>query len=309
MHFFSRAAQVGFQIPQLSQSSAFFSGTQCQILNGKTCAAHFVEQAKQLRAGKKTPCLAVILAGENKASQVYVNNKLKMFHEAGFASRLFSFTSQETNVTKLLALIAQLNTDSSVDGILLQLPLPAHMSQAEQQGVLNAIAAHKDVDGFLAQNIGSVATGEFAGSIACTPFGVSVLLAAYGIELASKHVVVVGRSNIVGKPMGLLCLSQHATVTYVHSRTQNLQEVCARADVLIAAAGQPELIVPAFVKKGAIVIDIGIHKKEDGKLTGDVHPSVQHVASAMSPVPGGVGPMTVAMLLVNTALCAWNSSK
>lgn len=305
MHFFSRAAQVGFQIPTLAQDGAVFSGTQCRILDGKKCAAQFVEQAKQLRAGKKTPCLAVVLAGENKASQVYVNNKLKMFQTAGFASRPFFLTSQETTVAKLLDLIAQLNAAPDVDGILLQLPLPSHISATEQQTILNAIAPHKDVDGFLAQNIGSVATGEFRGSIACTPFGVSVLLAAYGVTLESKQVVVVGRSNIVGKPMGLLCLSQHATVTFAHSRTQNLQEVCARADVLIVAAGQRELITASFVKKGAVVIDVGIHKKDDGKLTGDVHPDVSQVASAMSPVPGGVGPMTIAMLLVNTALCTW----
>ena len=195
-----------------------------------------------------------------------------------------------------------MNFDGNVDGILVQLPLPKKLNSEK---ILNTIIPQKDVDGFQTHNIGSLATGEFNGAIACTPFGIMAMLYSYGITISGKNAVVIGRSNIVGKPMGLLLLSADATVTLAHSKTKNLNEICKNADILVAAAGQSQMITKDFIKPGAIVIDVGIHRKENGKLCGDVHDNVKEIASALSPVPGGVGPMTIAMLMVNTAIAAW----
>jgi methylenetetrahydrofolate dehydrogenase (NADP+) / methenyltetrahydrofolate cyclohydrolase len=193
-----------------------------------------------------------------------------------------------------------------VDGILVQLPLPAGIAS---HAILSAIDPKKDVDGFLKENMGLLALGEFSGALPCTPYGVMVLLAAYGIPLAGRRAVVVGRSNIVGKPMSLLLLSENSTVTVAHSRTRDLASVTREADILIAAAGQPKLLTKEHVKEGAVVVDVGMHRGSDGKLCGDVDASlgsgVAGHASALTPVPGGVGPMTIAMLLVNTAATAW----
>ncbi len=302
MKFFKRAQQSGFIIPDFSSSVKKFEQSNCKILDGKSLSANFVEQAQNLRLGKKIPCLAVILAGEDPASQVYVNNKIKIFKESGFESQSFFISISDSTEEKLFNIISKLNQDENVDGILVQLPLPKGLNTEK---ILNYISPKKDVDGFLAHNLGSLATGEFNSAIACTPFGVMTMLYTYGINPSKKHAVVIGRSNIDGKPMSLLLLSADATVTIAHSKTQNLKEICKSADILIAAAGQPEMITKDFVKPEAVVIDVGIHRKVNGKLCGDVHQDVKSVASAMSPVPGGVGPMTIAMLMLNTALSAW----
>lgn len=304
MEMFSRVFKAGFKLPELASATHVFENTNCKILDGKVLSQHFIEQAKNLVSKKKiVPKLVVILVGENPASQVYVNNKIKLFREAGFDSQSFIYKSNETNEEDLVTLINTLNTENDVHGILVQLPLPP---QFNQEKILNAISPKKDVDGFLAQNIGALACGDFTHAIACTPFGIMALLYSYGVQVEGRHAVVVGRSNIVGKPMGLLLLGANATVTFAHSKTKNLKEICQSADILIAAAGKAELITKDFVKPGCVVVDVGIHKKSDGKLCGDVHQNVKEVASALTPVPGGVGPMTIAMLMVNTSLAAWN---
>lgn len=303
MKFFKRARESGFVIPDFSNSVKYFENTNCKILDGKMLSTHFVTQAQNLRAEKKIPCLAVILAGDNPASQVYVNNKIKIFKEAGFESQSFFIPKEEASEKKLFQMIDELNLDSNVDGILIQLPLPNGLNTDK---ILNRILPQKDVDGFLAHNIGTLATGELNSAIACTPFGVMTLLYAYGINPSGKNAVVIGRSNIVGKPMSLLLLTSDATVTIAHSKTQNLAHICRNADIIIAAAGQPEMVTKDFIKKDAIIVDVGIHRKENGKLCGDVDQSVKEIASAITPVPGGVGPMTIAMLMLNTALAAWN---
>ena len=305
MEMFSRVIKAGFKLPEFKASPVYFENTTCQILNGKALSQHFVEQAKNLVAKKKiVPKLVVILVGENPASQVYVNNKVKLFREADFESQSFTYKSNETTENDLITLINTLNNENDVHGILVQLPLPV---QFNQDKILNTISPKKDVDGFLPQNIGALACGDFTHAIACTPFGIMALLYSYGIEIEGKHAVVVGRSNIVGKPMGLLLLGANATITIAHSKTQNLKEICQSADILIAAAGKPELITKDYIKPGCVVVDVGIHKKSDGKLCGDVHQNAKEVARAITPVPGGVGPMTIAMLMVNTSLGAWNS--
>ena len=303
MNLFSRVFKAGFTIPNLKENSSSFENSSCQILNGKMLSQHFVQQAKFLVKNKiMMPKLAVILIGENPASQVYVKNKMKLFEQAGFLSQSFFFPAEKTSQTEILQLISELNADQYTHGILVQLPLP---SQFQVDVILNSIAPQKDVDGFLPQNMGFLACGNFMHPMACTPFGIMALLKAYDISCEGKHAVVVGRSNIVGKPMGLMLLAANATVTWAHSKTENLSTVCKQADILIVAAGKPEFITKEFVKPGAVVIDVGIHKKTDGKLCGDVHSNVKEVCSALSPVPGGVGPMTIAMLMVNTSLAAW----
>ncbi|WGL59477.1 bifunctional 5,10-methylenetetrahydrofolate dehydrogenase/5,10-methenyltetrahydrofolate cyclohydrolase [Pigmentibacter sp. JX0631] len=303
MKAFKRAESNGFIIPDLTLESAYFENTNCKILDGKKLSNNFVQQSQALISARKIPCLAVILVGSDPASKVYVNNKIKIFKEAGFLSKSFILNEADYSEQDIINLIISLNKDENIDGILVQLPLPKKYNSIN---ILNTIDSHKDVDGFLAHNMGSLATGEFNTAIACTPFGVMVLLHAYGIQLAGKHAVVIGRSNIVGKPMGLLLLSDDATVTLAHSKTKNLKEICKSADVIVAAAGQPEILTSDYVSNGAIVVDVGIHRKIDGKLCGDVHSSVKEKASALTPVPGGVGPMTIAMLLLNTALSAWD---
>ena len=245
------------------------------------------------------PGLAVVLVGEDPASQVYVRNKRTQTLAAGMASFEHRLPA-ETDQVDLLALISRLNADPSVHGILVQLPLPDHLDAAP---VINAIDPAKDVDGFHISNVGLLATGQKA-MVPCTPLGCLLLLRAYRGSLAGLEAVVVGRSNIVGKPMAQLLLAENCTVTVAHSRTKGLVEVCRRADILVAAVGRPEMITGACVKPGATVIDVGINRIErDGKtrLVGDVHyETAAAVAAAITPVPGGVGPMTIACLLANT---------
>lgn len=244
----------------------------------------------------EVPGLAVILVGDNPASKTYVANKEKTAKELGFNSlvhRLPAETSQE----ELLKLIDDLNNDNKVHGILVQLPLPDHIDEKE---VLHAIKVEKDVDGFHPVNVGNLMTGEEC-YIPCTPHGCMKMLEYINYDLKGKNCVVVGRSNIVGKPMSILMLKEHATVTICHSRTKDLGAVTREADVLVVAAGKPEFITGDMIKPGAVVIDVGINRNAEGKMVGDVHfESASEVASYISPVPGGVGPMTITMLMLNT---------
>lgn len=305
-NFWSNAARLGFKIPvfdsKSSASEAFFPNSQCRILDGKGVADALIDQCRTLSLGRTVPRLEVILVGEDPASQVYVASKTKAFERAGFRAGTTRLAATETTAGALRDLIRRFNADPSVHGILVQLPLPHGI---DASSILNEIAPAKDVDGFLPQNMGALLAGQNTGAIACTPFGVMVLLAAYRISLAGRHAVVVGRSNIVGKPMSILLLGEDCTVTIGHSKTHNLVELCRQADILVAAAGRPCLITSDHVKPGAVVVDVGIHRKADGKLCGDVDPAVVALAGYLSPVPRGVGPMTIAQLCVNTALAAW----
>ncbi len=275
------------------------------IIDGKARALEVREALKievdKLKAEDKiTPGLAVVLVGEDPASAVYVRNKSKACEKAGIES--FKHTlSAETAEDELLALIDELNKDSRIDGILVQLPLPGHI---DEDKVIEAITPEKDVDGFHPFNVGKLMTGKPVFE-SCTPLGIMDLIASTGIELKGKDAVVIGRSNIVGKPMAMMLLAEHATVTIVHSRTQNLPEKVRGADVIVAAVGIANFVKGDWVKEGAVVIDVGINRLDDGTLTGDVDfAEVSQKASAITPVPGGVGPMTIAMLLKNTVKSA-----
>jgi len=242
------------------------------------------------------PGLAVILVGEDPASQVYVGRKGKACDEVGFLSREYKLPA-DTTEAKLMTLIHDLNNDDFIHGILVQLPLPKHIATDK---IIAAIDPHKDVDGFHPYNVGGLVTGSPL-FIPCTPRGIMELIASTGIELSGKEAVVVGRSNIVGKPMALLLLAQNATVTMCHSKTRDLPTVTSRADVLIAAVGKVRMITADMVKEGAVVIDVGVNRLDNGKLAGDVvFDEVAAKASYITPVPGGVGPMTIAMLMKNT---------
>lgn len=269
------------------------------LIDGKRISQEIKDELKEKTAGLKRQgiegCLAVIQVGADPASTVYVRNKKRACEYIGIESRSFEL-SEDTTQEQLLELIQNLNTDELVNGILVQLPLP---DQIDENKIIQAIAPQKDVDGFHPQNVGALTSG-LPGFVSCTPAGVIQLLKRSGISIAGKNCVVVGRSNIVGKPMALLMLREHATVTIAHSKTQNLKEVCRQADILIVAVGKPKLIDASYVKEGAVVIDVGIHRNEDQKLCGDVDfDSVSAHAGAITPVPGGVGPMTIAMLMYN----------
>lgn len=255
------------------------------------------QSARELKDQKGIiPGLAVVLVGEDPASQVYVGRKAKACAEVGFLSREYKLPAQ-TEEEKLLKIIKKLNKDPLIHGILVQLPLPKHISTEK---IIAAIDPYKDVDGFHPFNVGGLVTGTPL-FVPCTPRGIMELISRSGIELTGKEAVVVGRSNIVGKPMALLLLAQHATVTMCHSKTKNLGAVTGRADVLIAAIGKPHMIKADMVKEGAVVIDVGVNRLENGKLAGDVaFDDVAAKASFITPVPGGVGPMTIAMLMKNT---------
>ena len=261
-------------------------------------------RAAELTAKFARPGLAVVLVGDDPASQVYVRNKSRACEEAGIASFQHTLPAS-TSQPELLALVDKLNRDPAVHGILVQLPVPKHISA---DAIIRAIAPEKDVDGFHPENVGLLATGN-ARFVPCTPAGVMRLLAHAGVELAGRHAVVVGRSNIVGKPMAMLLLEKHATVTICHSRTPDLGAVIRQADVVVAAVGKPRMISADMVKPGAAVIDVGINRIPDGpnagKLCGDVdYAALLGKAGCMTPVPGGVGPMTIALLLENTVRAA-----
>ena len=247
-----------------------------------------------------TPGLAVILVGENPASKVYVRNKHKACLDAGITSLQIEMPA-ETTEEELLQKIKELNSDDTVHGILVQLPLPKHINE---ERVINAISADKDVDAFHPINVGKIMSGNYD-FLPCTPAGIMSLLDYYKVEIEGKRCVVIGRSNIVGKPMALLLLERNGTVTIAHSRTKNLPEIAAEADILVVAIGKPNFVTEKFVKNGAVVIDVGINRLEDGSLAGDVDfAAVAKKASLITPVPGGVGPMTITTLLRNTLKAA-----
>jgi methylenetetrahydrofolate dehydrogenase (NADP+)/methenyltetrahydrofolate cyclohydrolase len=277
------------------------------IIDGNKIAQDIRNEVRQSALELKNqkgiiPGLAVVLVGEDPASQVYVGRKAKACAEAGFLSREYKLPA-DMSEEKLLSLINDLNKDQLIHGILVQLPLPKHISTEK---IIAAIDPHKDVDGFHPYNVGSLVTGSPL-FISCTPQGIMELIARTGIDLKGKEAVVVGRSNIVGKPIALLLLAQHATVTICHSRTKDLPAVTRRADILIAAIGKAHMIKADMVKDGVIVIDVGVNRLENGKLAGDVDfNEVAPKASFITPVPGGVGPMTIAMLMKNTLDAAWN---
>jgi len=271
-----------------------------KIIDGKAIAASLRQaiaaDTAKLTAQGTTPGLAVVLVGEDPASRVYVTMKEKACADAGIYSDEHKLPA-ETTEDQLLALIEELNRDERIDGILVQLPLPAHIDESK---VLEAISPAKDVDGFHPYNVGRLVTGNPLFR-PCTPYGVMKMLEATGVDLAGKEVVVVGRSNIVGKPVALMCLAEHATVTICHSRTRDLADKVRAADVVIAAVGRPEMVKGDWIKEGAVVIDVGVNRVGEKKLVGDVDfAAARERASAITPVPGGVGPMTITMLLYNT---------
>ena len=275
-----------------------------KILDGTAIAAQIRAElktrAEALRAGGTVPCLAVLLAGDDPASKIYVRNKKRACAEIGIESRELLFPESVTE-EELIAQIRALNADASVDAMLVQLPLPKHINEAR---VLAEIAPEKDADGFHVVNAGRLFTGQES-VLPCTPAGCMELLRRAGVEFCGKHAVVVGRSNIVGKPMAMLLLNEHCTVTICHSRTKDLARFTRDADILVAAVGRPGMITGDMVKPGAAVIDVGINRLESGKLMGDVDfASAEPVAGAITPVPGGVGPMTIAMLMQNAILAA-----
>ena len=273
-----------------------------RIIDGKAISQAIKDEVKadteKLMAKGVRPCLAVILVGSDPASAVYVGNKKKACAYCGFDSVSIEMP-EETTEEELLKKIAELNADDNVNGILVQLPLPKHINE---ENVILAIDPAKDVDGFHPVNVGNLLIGR-DGFVSCTPAGIIELLKRSDVDIAGKECVVVGRSNIVGKPMAVLMLRENATVTICHSRTKDLAEVTKRADILIVAVGKPRLITEEYVKEDAVVIDVGIHRLEDKKLCGDVDfDSVAEHCSQITPVPGGVGPMTIAMLMKNTLL-------
>ena len=269
-------------------------------IDGKELAIKVrAEVAEDVRAFGGPVCLATILVGDDPASHTYVGSKHKASHEAGIESRDHRF-SADTGESEILELIADLNADDGVDGILVQLPLPGHMDEPK---VLRSVDPRKDVDGFHPLNAGLLFLGE-PFLVPATPSGVMVMLAEHGVELKGKEAVVIGRSEIVGKPMAMLLLAEHSTVTICHSRTVDLAEHTLRADILVAAVGRAGVVTPEMVKPGATVIDVGVNRNAEGKLVGDVDPAVFEVAGLMTPVPGGVGPMTIALLLRNTLTAA-----
>ena len=278
------------------------------ILDGKITSKKIKESLKKevdiLKEKGINPKLAVIMVGEDKASKVYVKNKSKSCEQVGVEFEEYLF---EENITQeeLMKKIDELNNDNTVTGILLQSPIPRHLNEQE---AFNAISAQKDVDGFNAINVGNLSLGKDC-FVSCTPYGIIKMLEEYKIDLEGKHAVIIGRSNIVGKPMAQCLLEKNATVTICHSKTKNLQEITKQADILIVAMGKPKFITKEFVKDGAIVVDVGINRLDDGKICGDVDfETVETITSYITPVPGGVGPMTIAMLMNNVVKAAKNEN-
>lgn len=281
-----------------------------KIINGKEISATIRSEIKEateklVAESGVRPGLAVIIVGEDPASQVYVRNKKRACDEVGFYSESYELP-ENTTQEELNALVDRLNKDDKIHGILCQLPLPKHLDENE---VIMRIDPKKDVDAFHPENVGKIMIGDYS-FLPCTPAGVMALLERSGIDVCGKECVVVGRSNIVGKPQAMLLLHANGTVTICHSRTKNLAEVCRRADILVAAIGKADFFTGDMVKEGAVVIDVGMNRRADGKLTGDVDfASVEPKASYITPVPGGVGPMTITMLMQNTLTAAKNTVK
>ena len=270
-----------------------------ELIDGKlisqTIKDELKERVAELKKRGHSGSLAVIQVGNDPASSIYVKNKKKACEYIGIGSVSYEL-SESTSEAELLKIIDELNNKPDVIGILVQLPVPKHI---DEDKIIRAISPAKDVDGFHVENVGALCVGE-RGFVSCTPAGVIQLLKRSNVEIAGKHCVVIGRSNIVGKPMALLMLRENATVTICHSKTQNLKEICKSADILIAAVGKPRMIDSSYVKEGAVVIDVGIHRDENNKMCGDVDfDDVKDHVSKITPVPGGVGPMTIAMLMNN----------
>ena len=272
-----------------------------QIIDGKAISAAIKDELKcKVRDENISATLAVIQVGNDPASSVYVANKKKACEYIGIGSESYELP-ESTTEDELLGLIDRLNDDDGISGILVQLPVPEHI---DDRKIIGRISPLKDVDGFHPVSVGNLCIGG-GGFVSCTPAGIIELLKRSGITIEGKECVVIGRSNIVGKPMALLLLANNGTVTVCHSRTKNLKEICKRADILVAAVGRPKMINRDYVKAGAVVIDVGIHRTDGGKLCGDVdYDDVADIVSAITPVPGGVGPMTIAMLMVNCVRAA-----
>ncbi len=275
-----------------------------KVISGKEVSAKVREQVRkecdELKAKGINPGLAVIIVGDDPASRVYVNNKKKACADVGFISEEYALPV-ETTQKELMNLIEMLNNKKNVNGILCQLPLPKHL---DEKAVIEAISPLKDVDAFHASNVGKIMIGDYH-FLPCTPAGVMELIHSENIDVCGKNCVVIGRSNIVGKPMAMLLLHENGTVTICHSKTKNLKEICRTADILVAAVGIPKFVKADMVKDGAVVIDVGMDRDENGKLCGDVDfDEVEPIASYITPVPGGVGPMTIAMLMKNTLMAA-----
>lgn len=275
-----------------------------KIIDGKAVSARVRSEVKaeaeKLKQQGIEVGLAVVIVGNNPASRVYVNNKKKACEEVGFNSYEYALP-EETTEEQLLELVEKLNSDDKVNGILVQLPLP---EQINENAVINAIRPEKDVDAFHPENVGHIMIGDFS-FLPCTPAGVMELIAETGVDVCGKSCVVIGRSNIVGKPMAMLLLHKNGTVTVCHSRTKNLAEICSKADILVAAVGKAGFVTPDMVKEGAVVIDVGMNRNSEGKLCGDVdYAACFDKAGYITPVPGGVGPMTIAMLMRNTLTAA-----
>jgi methylenetetrahydrofolate dehydrogenase (NADP+)/methenyltetrahydrofolate cyclohydrolase len=286
-----------------------FLNMTAQLIDGnalsKQLRTEVATRAQALKAKGVTPGLAVVLVGDNPASQVYVRNKVKACEDSGLHSVLEKYEATMTEAD-LLTRVEALNNDPAIHGILVQLPLPAHI---DAQKVIEAISPAKDVDGFHIASAGALMTG-MPGFWPCTPYGCMKMLESIGYDLRGKHAVVIGRSNIVGKPMALMLLQKDATVTVAHSRTQNLKALTLQADVIVAAVGKRNVLTADMVKPGAVVLDVGMNRNDEGKLCGDVDfEGVKAVASHITPVPGGVGPMTITMLLVNTLEAAERATK
>ncbi|MBD5383869.1 MAG: bifunctional methylenetetrahydrofolate dehydrogenase/methenyltetrahydrofolate cyclohydrolase FolD [Ruminococcaceae bacterium] len=271
------------------------------IIDGKAISAAVKEQVRdEIARDKLTVGLAVVIVGDDPASRVYVNNKKKACEFCGIKSYEYALPA-ETTQEELLELVDTLNADNNVNGILVQLPLPKHL---DEKAVIERISPNKDVDAFHESNVGRIMIGNYS-FLPCTPAGCMELIHSTGVEVAGKECVVIGRSNIVGKPMAMLLLHENGTVTVCHSKTRDLAEVCRRADILVAAVGRPNFVTADMVKPGAVVIDVGINRLDNGKLCGDVKfDEVSEVAGWITPVPGGVGPMTIAMLMRNTVTAA-----
>lgn len=274
------------------------------IIDGKAVSAQVKErirvETEQLKAKGIEVGLAVVIVGDDPASKVYVRNKKKACETVGFNSYEYALPA-DTTEQELLDLINKLNKDEKVNGILVQLPLPSHL---DDKVIINNIVPEKDVDAFHPVNVGKIMIGDYS-FLPCTPAGVMELIASTGTEIAGKECVVIGRSNIVGKPQAMLLLHKSGTVTICHSKTKNLKEVCQRADILVAAVGRAKMITSDYIKEGAVVIDVGMNRDENGKLCGDVDfEDCKNKAGYITPVPGGVGPMTIAMLMQNTLTAA-----
>ena len=278
-----------------------------QIMDGKAYSKEILAQIKlKVEKLQKKPSLAVILVGNDTASQIYVNNKEKTAQELGFISKTCHL-KENTSSNELKDLILNLNLDEDTDAILLQLPLPKHLMPQE---FIELIDPKKDVDGFHPINCGRLLTNSNPYAVSCTPKGIIKLLKKYNVEIQGANTVVIGRSNMVGKPLSQLLLAQNATVTVAHSKTKNLPEITQKADILISATGIKGLVTRDFVKSGAVVVDVGISRDENGKIKGDVEfEEVSKVASLITPVPGGIGPMTIAMLMENTLELSLNNAK